>query len=1685
MLLSISCFIPTYWRLYNFTRATKKEIAMLSGIGACSTPGGVDYRGLMISRLCMEVVLIMLFGFVAGLTPPTWVDVEHDSPDYLERSASPLSKITMWWILQYSKMVGSKRKLLSSIPNLPDACQSEFHLGLYKENPLDFRDMYRFILTITWPFKKEILLALVLQIFRGLTTIVNPLLVGKFMDSLDSTTNIDKFTSRIVWTISVMLIFRLVSNMVVRSAEQRYMLLEIKMKAALFSDLTQKVLSQRLYEVQTISNPTPKSAPTDPQPSPLDLKKGDSKGPKADHSARNKKAAKKSNIAKKKGNVAPQVTKMELSEISAMVKAVPQFLTKTSKNIATFTNGISCLFVLYRLIGVYSLTTILIIIPARYVLISCFCQQETAVSKKRKATDKSRKKLISDVIKNSAVVRLFGWNMLYIDHLEKLSKEGYSLLKKSSAWDGMRQLAQNLLRTFSGTIVVLFHSYFTGELATSSLLFKAPPLINEVEHSFWVVYKYLEVSTLEFYEFNRLRSYMATCSVLNIIPPNYRNTPPEIEGSMDVRIGGSAEFVWLISIPNVDDMSKPSREDLYFNLESPAPFTKGFTLSLPDSCVKAETKPVLKNINITFPRNELTVIVGPSGSGKTSLLLAILGELHCSSGYVHIPERNLTSIKDPYNSSNIAYVAQEPWLQNATVKENILFGQPMDCARYKLVLSATGLDIDLNSLRDGDKTVIGERGKLLSGGQRQRLAMARAFYSEAAIILLDDCLSSVDPKTAQQLLQYCISSESKLGKNRTVIMVTHALGMCLPFVNWLVKMNDGKVEAQGTLKSLADDGLVYLETPDLTVKRVPDPTVGHEDYVQLNDFVLPPSAFGDEGRAAENENFSDSSAESTTDAGLFDTNPYNDEKEGPQKKDTGLRHRNSNKRTRNNKKVKGLGHDFGIENKTQLRHHHPHHHQYWSADRSSKGFRATMVYITKNINWFIQAMGGYHYIAMYFVILVLTSLLRTLYMYTKTLAPTAPKTPAVVPPSPTKGDYMGKLKYKAQALINEEGLGVGMLIVVHIGVATVHLFMDVAQKMVRSWATYRSEQKLAQDMMYKLVHSAPGVFESRLASDIQYRFDKDLGQLAESFIDNISKTITAIVEILTLAIFLISFSRPSLVIMLAMSAAFWATVRLNAPLIPALSQISIKFDAALNSKYTEIMEGSVTIRAYGKEKEFSKKAMKDNDTVHKLMVHKERIEQWMGLSFSIHYDVGRAIMLGLYALSCLPEHFHLGGRENSIIGWLFKQTGSQSAVIGKLDSSASVHSDDLPRRRVGYFLQQITTLPFSILTLTTIYTNISSLYHRFRRIVEFLTLPQEGPFATTSQVELPPDWPQEGRIKVMDLHVSYESDYNEGTRTASLSDNAEERMYETPLQEPRRHATLKGVCFEVAGGSKVGIVGRTGSGKSTLALALMRYLQPQCGKILIDDIDISKVGLEDLRRSVSIVSQEPALMNGTLRSNLDPLDVISDDAILYVLMSIKAIRPNFNASKRLKYYRHIDDTDDVEGDMTHSARVSSAPGKRAPNIAKPSGYTFESLNDIIENNGRNLTLGQKQVASLARAVLQRSKVIIMDEAATTIDIEADYDIHEALQQNILKETTVLCITHRLHRVMKYDKILVMDQGRIVEMGSPLELINDEMSTFYMMCQNTGEFDRLKKEAVFAHDKKNNRLLRHRGSFTRI
>lgn len=240
----------------------------------------------------------------------------------------------------------------------------------------------------------------------------------------------------------------------------------------------------------------------------------------------------------------------------------------------------------------------------------------------------------------------------------------------------------------------------------------------------------------------------------------------------------------------------------------------------------------------------------------------------------------------------------------------------------------------------------------------------------------------------------------------------------------------------------------------------------------------------------------------------------------------------------------------------------------------------------------------------------------------------------------------------------------------------------------------------------------------------------------------------------------------------------------------------------------------------------------------------------------------------------------------------------------------------------------------------------------------------------------------------------------------------------------------------------------TGAGKSSILTALLRLVELSSGSIHLDGVDISTIGLKDLRSRMAILPQDPLLFSGTLRSNLDPFDQYDDGRLWDALKRAFLVSDNAVGGGS------------AGGSAAASRRPSAGDALAGPDGAVPSTLqqvlptsSRFTLDTVIEEEGNNLSVGERSLVSLARALVKDSQIILLDEATASVDVETDAKIQETIRREF-KHKTLLCIAHRLRTIITYDRVVVLDAGRVAEMDSPLKLFDTPGGIFREMCERS-------------------------------
>ncbi|KAI1819716.1 ABC transporter [Xylaria intraflava] len=339
---------------------------------------------------------------------------------------------------------------------------------------------------------------------------------------------------------------------------------------------------------------------------------------------------------------------------------------------------------------------------------------------------------------------------------------------------------------------------------------------------------------------------------------------------------------------------------------------------------------------------------------------------------------------------------------------------------------------------------------------------------------------------------------------------------------------------------------------------------------------------------------------------------------------------------------------------------------------------------------------------------------------------------------------------------------------------------------------------------------------------------------------------------------------------------------------------------------------------------------------------------------------------------------------------------------------------------VGFSLSNATTLSALIVVLVRAMNEVEVELQSYHRVKEYANVEAEespdeyrkpGAYSDDPNAGIPKSWPRSGEIEFRNVTIRYDPDGPE---------------------------ILKNINLKFAAGERVAVVGRTGSGKSTLILSLLRFTEIVSGQIFFDGVDITSFPRKRLREALTIIPQEAVLFNGDVGSNLDPTNKVPKEVV----------------EKALEYCRGVASFEFQHGD--EGADQGSSDGSHD---FTGSGV---ALSTVVKARGENFSHGQRQVLSLCRALVRKSKLMLLDEATASMDYETDQGIQEVLRKELNeygRDRTLVTVAHRLKTIIDYDRVVVMGAGSVVEVGSPKELY-EAKGQFYDMMRHSGEFEDL-------------------------
>ncbi|KAG7314076.1 hypothetical protein KOW79_022572 [Hemibagrus wyckioides] len=885
-----------------------------------------------------------------------------------------------------------------------------------------------------------------------------------------------------------------------------------------------------------------------------------------------------------------------------------------------------------------------------------------------------------------------------------------------------------------------------------------------------------------------------------------------------------------------------------------------------------DSKPVLQNVSLDIKPGRLVAVVGAVGSGKSSLISALLGEMHNLSGSVHI-------------KGSVAYVPQQAWIQNATLKDNILFGSDVDEQKFQTVVKACALQTDLDLLPGGALTEIGEKGINLSGGQKQRVSLARAAYSSADVFLLDDPLSAVDAHVGKHLFEKVIGPNGLL-KNKTRILITHGISF-LPHVDEIVVLVDGVVSEVGSYNSLRASKGAFSEFLDTYAKEENKSNAQKDSASDIEEVDIIPESHDPQP---------DSPAEDVVSVML--------------KRENSLRH--SQRHSMRNGSIKVRRNSSARTKKT--------------VEESKKGQRLiereTMETGQVKLSVYLQYLRslGWGYATTFIIVYFIQNLAfigQNLWLSDWTNDATK---------YPNGSSYPAHIRDMRIGVFGALGVAQGFF--VFLGTL---LLADGA---------IRASRILHSRLLNNILRAPMLFFDTTPSGRVVNRFAKDVLTVDEMIPVSFRSWILCLFGVLG-TLFVICLATPLFTaVIVPLAVVYYFVQRFYVATSRQLRRLDSVSRSPIYSHFGETVAGLSVIRAYRHQKRFLEynKVTIDNNL--------KSIYPWIVSN--------RWLAIRLESLGNLVVFF-------SALFAVISRDSLDSGLVGL---------------SISYALNVTQTLNWLVRMTSELETNIVAV----ERVSEYTNINNEAPWITD---KCPPkDWPTLGKIRFEDYKVRY---------------------------RPELELVLHGITCNIEDTEKIGIVGRTGAGKSSLTNCLFRIMEAAEGRIVIDGVDISTLGLHALRSRLTIIPQDPVLFSGTLRMNLDPFEAFSDDDIWKVL-----------ELSHLKDYV----------------------------VTLPAGLQHE-----VAEGGENLSVGQRQLLCLARALLRKSKILILDEATAAVDLETD----ELIQSTITREfsqCTVLTIAHRIHTILNSTRVMVLDAGKIVEFDSPSVLF-EKKGHFYGLAKEAG------------------------------
>ncbi|EPT00314.1 hypothetical protein FOMPIDRAFT_1023884 [Fomitopsis schrenkii] len=426
-----------------------------------------------------------------------------------------------------------------------------------------------------------------------------------------------------------------------------------------------------------------------------------------------------------------------------------------------------CTWFLYSVLGwsaFVGLASIVVLFPVPGQIARVIRKVQMA---KMKKTD-ARVQTATETMSVIRMIKLFGWEPRVAAQLSDKREEELELVKKNKLLDLVNNNLNHVIPLVTMITTYATYTMIMKRDLTASAVFSSISVFDTFSHLMHMVFGFTPMLIRAKVSLDRVNDFLHKTELLD----EYAEEPDVLQAQIvaqpsDDVIGiRNASFSWA---------NQPSGS----SASTPGSGRRNFTLRTDG--------------DLLFRKGCINLIIGPTGSGKSSLLMALLGEMH------YMPAGPDSFFNLP-RTGGVAYAAQESWVQNETIRDNILFGAPFEEERYQKVIEQCALKRDLELFAAGDKTEVGEKGITLSGGQKARITLARAIYSKAHTLLLDDVLAALDVHTSKWIVEKCFKGD--LVRGRTVLLVTHNVSMASPIADFVVALGtDGRITSQGSIAS--------------------------------------------------------------------------------------------------------------------------------------------------------------------------------------------------------------------------------------------------------------------------------------------------------------------------------------------------------------------------------------------------------------------------------------------------------------------------------------------------------------------------------------------------------------------------------------------------------------------------------------------------------------------------------------------------------------------------------------------------------------------------------------------------------------------------------------------------------------------------------------------------------------------